>query len=874
DGRRVVGANASNSVDLNTIPNGLIERVEIITGGASAVYGADAAAGVVNIILREDFEGVEAQGRTLVSERGDGREHDLGLVAGDRFGRLKVTGALGWSRREEVGKGQRSFSAQAGVISSFLPGGAYQTGANAPTQAAVDAVFARYGAPPGAVLVRGGFAGFGFNTDGTLIGTGLPGNPALDARNYRGSPDDVATVFFPDVYSYNFEPFNKLILPLERRSAALFADLGVTDRIKVYGRALGARYTAATALAPTPAPTAANPLYPGLNVFGFTIPVTNPFIPADLSSLLASRRGNTPALAGAGAGEEFLYRFRTVALGPRQSDTRADTLNLLAGARAELTGDWRLDTYASFGRYERTEIQQGLLSVRRLEQLLDSPTGGRDLCDGGFNPFGAQINEACRDFLQVRARFATRVEQDNAVATLTGPVARLPAGPVQAVAGAEFRKVRYRFAPPVGLTPGDVAGFVPLSAVAGSVRFQELFGEAVLPLLADRPWARALDVTLGYRRTQERTTGGADSYKADFGWTVVDALRIRGSYQRAVRAPDIFERFEPAVGGSAGGSDPCASGNSARTDQVLALCRRQAAALGFAAGFADGLQQFAPVVSVVQSGNPELDPEVATSFTLGAGWRPGWDSAWIGDLRATLDGYEIEIQGAIDYRDPQLMLNDCYNLGGGNSTYDAASPACGALTRSSVDFSVGAIPSPRTNQAFLRTRGIDASVSFRTDLAGVSGRGWAGTLDTQLSASRLLRFDEQGSAARPRIDYAGTISGSGFGYQSLPRWKAILDLEWTSGPIRLGVSGGYIGPMEHRLRRENPGDLARGVGAATYWDLSGGWDIGRGVEVRGGVLNLFDRQPELYTPAVDANTEPSTYDVIGRRFWLGLTLRL
>ena len=182
DGRRVVGGNNANAVDLNTIPNPLIERVEVITGGASAVYGADAVAGVVNVILKRDFDGVELSGRTLISERGDGAEQDLSVTVGRSFTRGRIMGGLEWTRRDGIDKGARAFSAQAPNISAFFPLGSYVTGANPPSQAAVDAVFARYGVAPGAVPRRGSNAGFGFNADGTLFGPGIQGTP-IDVQN-------------------------------------------------------------------------------------------------------------------------------------------------------------------------------------------------------------------------------------------------------------------------------------------------------------------------------------------------------------------------------------------------------------------------------------------------------------------------------------------------------------------------------------------------------------------------------------------------------------------------------------------------------------------------------------------------------------------
>jgi outer membrane receptor protein involved in Fe transport len=876
DGRRIVGANASNSVDLNTLPRALVDRIEILTGGASAVYGPDAVAGVVNVFLKPRYDGAELEGRTLVSQRGDGRERELSLTAGHAFPRGELMASLGWSQRDEIGKGARPFSAQPETGTSWLPGGAYVTaGPNQPSQAAVNQVFAGYGVAPGAVSTRGGFAGFGFNADGTLFATGAAGNRAFDAQNYRGPLDQVAPALYPDIYAFNFQPFNKLILPLDRKTAFVHGELELGDHARVYAQALGARYTASTALAPSPAPTDPNPLYPGLGVVAFTIPVTNPFIPPDLATLLASRRGNSPALAGSGPTEDFQYKFRSVALGARQSTNQVDVYNLLAGAKADLSGGWRGEAYASLGRYGRVEAQDGLLSVRRAQALLNSPTGGKELCEGGFNPFGAPITEACRSYLRVPASFSTDVRQADVVATATGPLWRLPAGRMEAVVGAEYRQVRYRLTPPAGLTPGEVAGFLPQTGVAGAIRYADLFAEVSLPLLADLRFAERVEATLGWRRSHEPGHDASDSYKADLSWLVAGPVRLRGSFQHAVRSPDIFERFEPAGGGSAAGFDPCAASNPARSAQVQTLCRRQGAALGFSAADVDAIDQSDSGVTTLISGNPRLRPETARTLTAGIVLQPGWDSSWIGAVHASVDWYDIRIADAIGYLDPQLVLNACYNIGGAtNPTLDPASPACAGVVRSSVDFSLSSVATPRANQALIDQAGVDAAVGFRTDLAALTGRRRAGRLETTLLVSWLQRYQQQASPLQPRYDFAGTLADAGVGYQSLPRWKGVVDLVWTSGPVQLDLAGRFIDSMRHRLELTDPSQGATGVGAAWYWDLSARARLGRQVEARAGVLNLLDRQPELYRPSVDAGTDPSTYDVIGRRFWLGLALRL
>lgn len=353
-------------------------------------------------------------------------------------------------------------------------------GPNAPSQAAVNAVFACYAVAAGAVPRNGGFGGFGFNDDGTLFSSGVRNSP-VDVQNFRGSRTDQVASLFPDVYAFNFEPFNKLILPLERRSAAVMGDIGLSDRVELFGQALFARYTAETSLAPTPAPTDANPLFPQLGIPLFVVPVTHPLIPADLAQLLASRTGDTPPIPGAGASESFLYRLRTTDFGARTLSYKVETRQVVAGLRADLPGQWRADGYGSLGRYTRRETQGGLLSVVRLQQLLNSPVAGSDLCEGGFNPFGVVLGSACLDFVRSEGTNRTRITQENLVVSAAGPVFDVPAGRVTLAVGAEHRETRFRLTPDARIRAAEVAGFSPVLPLSGRLRFRDVFAEAAVP---------------------------------------------------------------------------------------------------------------------------------------------------------------------------------------------------------------------------------------------------------------------------------------------------------------------------------------------------------------------------------------------------------
>jgi outer membrane receptor protein involved in Fe transport len=881
DGRRIVGSDENNTVDVATIPAALIERIELISGGASAVYGADAVAGVVNFILRDDFEGVELDTQGLIAQRGDAIQYEASLTMGGNFNDDRGNAVINfaYSNRAEMSKADRELTGQAGSTTSYFPSGTYRTAGNAPTQAAVDAVFARYGVAPGAVP-RAPSLGFGFNGDDTLYAPGAPG-AQFDMQNFRRDPSEIATRFAPDFFSYNFEQENILIMPLERKTVSAFVTYEVNDRATAYANALFSNYIADTQSAASPAPTAGNPLYPGAGLLEFTIPVTNPFIPADLAELLASRTGDNPVLAGSGATEEFAYRFRASSLGKRRESNGINTYNLITGVKWEMGSDWLGDAYITHGRYLNSQVQSGNLLVRKFEQLLDSPTGGTEFCAGGFNPFGVGLSPECAAYVGIVTKNQTSIEQTNAVVSLNGPLGvDFGAGPINAAIGAEYRTVSYDFLPDSALQGGEVAGFNGQPPLAGQVNFAELFGEMGVPLLRDRPFAQTLDLTVGYRLTDAKYGGTAHTYKAELSWVPVDALRFRGSYQHAIRAPSVGELFQAPLDDNPQVFDPCNSRttggapNPARTQQILELCRLQGAAVGFSSAFIDAYQQGNAQVNAVQVGNVELESEVADTTTIGAVFRPAFDSPFFRNVSASVDYYNIRIEDVIRLASPSLTVNNCYSAAT-NPTFSPDNPFCQMFQRGAGDFAIVNLLEPLSNQGLLETSGIDAAVNFSVGLDDVTGASWAGTFNVAFIATYVMEFLEQEGPADPTRDFAGTI-GDDYG-ETLPEWKLNLSLGWNAGPFGMNLRGRYVGEMENRNDRISQIDNgtddpdATGVDSITYWDLSTSYDIGEQTTIRAGILNLFDEDARSYQPSIDANTDPSTYDVIGRRFFVGLT---
>ena len=435
DGRRLMPVNGNGEMDLNVIPPALIESVEIVTGGGSAVYGSDAIAGVVNFRLRREFDGVELGGRWGQTDRGDGEDYDISLTAGTGFadGRGSIMGYVGYYDRAQINQPAREFS-QAPLFYEGPgdgitgPDNAYVGFGSQITEEGLadvfdadpdvfNEVFAGYGYPAGTVPQRNNW--IGFNTDGTLftMGNDAPGSVA----NFRGQGDPLTSNSF--YHTYNYASFVALQMPLTRTSAYASANFEMTDDVELYAEGIYADYTVNTQVAPAPLQ----------DVF---MPPTNPFIPADLKRLLDSREDPDA---------EFWFGKRLSERGPRVHENNYDMHQLMAGARGRLPGDWDFDVYAQYGASSQRKYQTGNVSRSKVEELTFAPDGGVSIC-GGFNPFGLDsVLPECADYIAVDAGIDADVRQMIAEFSARGAPIELPAGELRIAIGVQYRSDEYQY---------------------------------------------------------------------------------------------------------------------------------------------------------------------------------------------------------------------------------------------------------------------------------------------------------------------------------------------------------------------------------------------------------------------------------------------
>ena len=901
DGRRAMVSASDQTVDLNTIPLALVDSIEIISGGAGAVYGADAISGVVNIKLKKNFQGVDLRAGYSNSERfNDARERNASILIGGNFanGRGNAVLAAEYAEREGLIKSQRPFAAIATATTSFFPEGTYRpTGNNAPTQAAYDALFGRasYGSAPAGAVPAGSVVSF--NSDGSLFYPGIFNSPR-DVRNFRYPVDTaVNTSLFPDVYVYNFDAVNILVLPLERRSVMGKADYKFGNGFEVFGQFGHTNYTSASALAPTPVSTvtvaapdvatsaqgSSSLVTPGRNVGSqLIVPVTNPFIPADLRTLLNSRTGDNPAIVGSGATEPFLMRWRVLATGLRTSEFENTVTQYLAGARGPLWGNnWKWDVHVSEGRTTITTTQGGNIDTNRLLATLAAPDGGASLCAGGVNPFGRQpLSAECQAYLAVAGTQQTEFTQSIAQAFISGELFSMRNGAVPLVVGAEIRNFKYDFDP--GSTSGPISGFTVANPAGGSNKFHDIFGELSFPLIRNAPWAREFDLHLAYRNSTSNSDDAithlsspkkhSNAYSVDINWEPRDNIRLRASAQRSVRAPNFGELFNG--GGSAPQIfDPCSVTSSARTGanaaQLRTLCRDAGGAFG--SGLGSQVDTFVQTpgtqASIDLEGNRNLDPEKGTSYTLGIVWDPRLRGPFA-SLKGSLDFYSIKVKDAIVVADPNEYIADCYNYYGRNPSYSPNYVSCQALFRAGdilgiLDPNTDSGAFAATNGGLIKTEGIDVNLTWGQPVG-------PGKLDLALYMNYLLSFKTQTLANFPNNDFTETIPyfGAGFG-QAFPKFKSTLTARYSWRNWAFDARVRYIDKMINRASVIFPGEQSfTGVPSTTYFDIGATWNVWKNFWIRAGVNNVADQEARTYKPNVQSGTDPSTYDVIGRRLFV------
>lgn len=862
DGRRLPVSDIRGNVDINILPDAIIGGVDAITGGASAVYGSDAMSGVVNFKSIRALEGVTIDAQNTISSRGDAYKFKGSIAGGTSFadGRGHVTAAFAYAKQNPLNGSRRSFFSDK-TPSGFIGTGTYVPSAtNAPSAAAVTALFNSYGVA-GARNPLG--SNLGFNNDGTLF-------TQTGALNYKG-PNGTGgysvvggNVRMPVGQQIDY------INGLERKSAFLKADFDITPSLNLYGQFMYVDLTTSTESG------GSLTQFPRLT----TIPVTNPFIPADLATILASRTN---------PGANFNWSSRYVGIPYKGWDEQYTVQQYLGGLKGDITEGWSFDGFVAYDKSVHDSVMHDAVLKSRVQTLLDAADGGASLCAGGFNPFGdanaRSLSAACQAYITKNAISTERLSQTQAQLQVNGKLFDLGAGPAQIAVVGNWRRNTYEYAPDIDVTPAS--GFAPGANVEGfaaqlpvsrkAVSVKELAGQIDIPLISGKPFIEEFGVGAAARVSDYSVTGSVVSYEADMRWRPTDTILFRGSYQRAVRAPNIAELYSPpqnaqfALGTPpASLGDPCDVRSSARTGangaQVAALCVAQ----GVPQAQISTYQFQTTATGSTTAGSLAVTPEKADTFNLGFVFNAPRGEGVFGDFSFSVDYYNISIKNVISAVPGGNVLSGCYNLNGSNPNYSIADANCALISRD-VNGQLLNINTPFKNLGALKTDGVEVQIHWgiRAPFLAESGK-----LYVDSAIGYLNNYKVQFLPGAAFIDYNGISNGSVFDSgavppRATPKWKALTTLGYRSDVVSFGMRWKYQNALDDVSRINSPANVALGVPSYQTWDLFSSLRVNERFELRGGVNNLFDRG----LPFVASNqtlTDTAQYDVIGRSFYIGL----
>lgn len=828
DGRRFIPSTLEGAVDLNQIPTLLIERTEIVTGGASAQYGSDAVAGVVNLILKSDLDGVRTQLQYGQTEAGDGEDFLAGFALGSGFagGRGHATFALEYENNEGAGDcysrdwcaqeyqvvGNTGASRVAGLPSNNI----------LPNTHTVSAVV-------GGLILNGPLAGTAFQPDGTPY--------QYNFGQRFGNP-----LFMVGGDGYNgFIGAPLLVVPVERYTSYLQSDFALTDSIDSivelsYGHTESDGRGAQTR----------DPSGP-VNI---TIRGDNPYLPAALQQAMQDAGlplDSTTSFNMGRMGDDFGYT---------QNLTETDVYRALVGLKGSLVGSWTWDAYYQYGetsydqRVANNRIQQQAAGVAqasgtpvRIQLAADAvinPANGQVVCrstlanpNNGCQPvnlFGLNNwSAAAQDYLYGTAVLGQKFKQHVVAANVQGDLFETWAGAVPLAGGVEYRTNEVNStADPISAS----SGFYVFNStiVSGDVEVKEAYLETVVPLARDLPGASLVELNGAARKTDYDTSGSVTTWKYGAVYEPVDWLRLRATNSRDIRAPNLDELFRPRT-----------------------------------SAFATVNTQLTPIVS---GGNPNLTPEEADTFTVGATVRA---AGALEGLRASVDYYDIDIDNAISTLTAQTLFSRCVNQG----TY------CDLVTLAPDGQSALEIRTLFQNLNRQQVSGFDFEVNYNLPLSRFSAPG---NLNFGVLATRLVHLkttDISGTA----VDRAGVtgnnVSGGGAG---LPEWQVNALVTYATGPLSLTLESRYIdsglfdatliGPEQPGYSVNLPNSInTNRVASRVYFNLGATYQFagpaGSDLKLFFGVQNLLDRDPPV-APSNQGSSNLVLFDPLGRAYRLGL----
>lgn len=858
NGRRLVPFNLNGTVDTNSIPIALLSRVDLLTGGASVAYGADAVAGVINFNLKKNFQGLDVSssyGGTTEDHDGHKKRTDITFGANLDDGRGNVVMSIGKTNTDPVTQGAREY----GKVSLSST-----TGKGTGSDTAIPATF--------------------IINQATGVKGGINGTWQIDPSTGK--------LVSPAV-QYNTNPLNYYQTGLDRSQATTLANYKINDHFEAYSEVFYTASTVRSTLAES-----------GTFQNSFDVPIGNPFIPDAARQQICQQRGIPAAACVSGAAGTTIVPMtigrRFVELGPRLNTFDNKTLQYTLGLRGELINDWTYDANWTRGRADQSQVRGNWGSFSKVQQALNATnTTTCTVATNGcvpLNVFGAagSITPAMLNFINASAILNQTVIQDVGSLSVVGDlgnkfVSPWAGQPITVSITGEQRKV---FAGTQSDASSQLQGEVlgtgaPTPDRSGTFRMRELAVESQVPLIKDKPFIRSLNADLGYRETQFKSgDAGSQNYgswKLGGEWEPVKSFRVRGMVQKATRSPNVNELFAPQVTNLSNlAVDPCAGTATNQADANKAgtlsnLCRLTGvptSVLGVLSQPSSGQ------INNLTGGNPNLGPEEAKTKTLGFVWEP------LPKLAVTLDYYQIKISKAISNLSTADVINGCY-VNNPSFTPNAYCDIVGRDPNTGGFNGVGSkgVQTPLSNSGNQSTSGFDLGVNYKLQAKTLNLDPKYGSFDLGFNLTQVQSFMFQGTPTSINRDCLGYYSVACGNVANAPIYKRKFNQRttWNVGDFAVGYNWRYVSAVDYEPISINPArpilPQYAHIAAYNYLDLSGVYNYSKNVRFNVSVNNATNKKPPIVganvsTTSIDSgNTFPQSYDAIGRYVTFGVNLK-
>ena len=857
NGRRMVpGLAGESAADFNMIPTDFIERIDVITGGASAVYGSEAIAGVVNVVLKDHLDGVRLRAQGGGATEG-GENTRLGSLSfGSDFADKRGTALFSVSYDKDSGLYSRQRAISTVDTSITLPG------------------------------IRGALSSY--NPQGTIFLPDANGNVVDGLYTFNGAGNLVP---YDTSLGFNRDAYRRITVPVDRTLVSGVLNYHLSERQQLYTEFTYGQTHTQSDIEPFAigigAQGSTDNVYGG---FGTGIPLTNAYIPQSLLAIIAADNAD-PTVTGncsAGVASDCItsvdVRKRLVDVAIRSSEARRQTSRIVAGVKGDLfTTPWTYDVYYLYGRTTDDQTSTGQVNASNLRFALDSTVdaSGHIVCRDPvaqaqgcvpINVFGANsITPAAAAYINALQNRNVVIQEQVMSAVATGPLWTLPAGPLRAVVGAE-RRTEQSSEIQDALTNAGLNGGNALPNTIGSYTVTEGFVEVGVPLLAGQPGIKDLSVESALRTSDYTTVGRVNTWNVRLNFAPIDDLRFRGAYSKAVRAPNIGELYTgPSQTFPTGIADPCDGVTASAAGAVAAACRAIpgiANAIASPGGFHYSFLDY-QVITGFNSGNPNLQPETAKTYTIGAVLTP---TAWRG-FSATVDYFNIRVDNAVGNVDYPTLLSTCLLTGSPGS--------CGAVFRNPTTGKLTRVDQLAINVATISTAGVDFEARYRLDLPAAVG----GALAFGLNWTYLDKLDQINQPGGPVVHSRGQIGlGGSPGQTGAPANRGTLLAEYDGHEFTIGWTVRYESAMKDQV---DPGNVSpaqlpfNSVPAYTYHDFQLRYLFNAKAQTAlyGGIRNVFDKKPPflptgMASQATGTETSPDQYDAIGRIWYAGVEVKL